>query len=263
MHTVIDWQRPWLRSVTQAAQRVLQYDDWRIGLNNCAASDGLYNACDMPISFVDQAMLPQGIAYETFIYTTGQVPTRNNLHDFFNALVWLSFPIIKRQLNAVQAEQINTLSVSQSRGATRDAATIFDENAALLLVRDVDAGHILINALRNHQWHDFFVSQRKCFDAHIDIHLFGHALMEKLIHPYKAITAHAWIMFAPDIYFDLAEKERRTWLDKKIAAQIREEKLSIKNFTPLPVLGVPKWWPGQDDIFYQDVSVFRPKRDRA
>ncbi|HBZ06685.1 MAG TPA: DUF3025 domain-containing protein, partial [Massilia sp.] len=32
------------------------------------------------------------------------------------------------------------------------------------------------------------------------------------------------------------------------------------SFTPLPVLGVPGWWPEQDAAFYADTSVFRPKR---
>ena len=30
--------------------------------------------------------------------------------------------------------------------------------------------------------------------------------------------------------------------------------------TPLPVLGVPGWWQGQDAAFYAQTSVFRPKR---
>ncbi len=34
------------------------------------------------------------------------------------------------------------------------------------------------------------------------------------------------------------------------------------DFTPLPVLGVPNWWPDQDAAFYADASVFRPKRIR-
>jgi hypothetical protein len=36
--------------------------------------------------------------------------------------------------------------------------------------------------------------------------------------------------------------------------------LSTAGFTPLPVLGVPGWWPDQDDAFYLDHTVFRPKR---
>ncbi|MFN7122209.1 MAG: DUF3025 domain-containing protein, partial [Hydrogenophaga sp.] len=34
-----------------------------------------------------------------------------------------------------------------------------------------------------------------------------------------------------------------------------------KPFTPLPVLGVPGWWPANEDAgFYADASVFRAPR---
>ncbi len=56
--------------------------------------------------FVPQESLPEGTAYEEFISATGNVPTRDNLHDFFNGLVWQTFPLIKRELNALQAAQI-------------------------------------------------------------------------------------------------------------------------------------------------------------
>jgi len=39
--------------------------------------------------------------------------------------------------------------------------------------------------------------------------------------------------------------------------------LSTANFVPLPVLGVPRWWPQQDEPFYADAFVFRPKRASA
>ena len=38
------------------------------------------------------------------------------------------------------------------------------------------------------------------------------------------------------------------------------EGLSTACFKPLPVLGVPGWWDGQDEAFYADASVFRPKK---
>ena len=35
----------------------------------------------------------------------------------------------------------------------------------------------------------------------------------------------------------------------------------VASLTPLPVLGVPGWWPDNADPgFYADTSVFRPKR---
>jgi hypothetical protein len=98
----------------------------------------------LPISFVPQEDLPEGTAYEQHIGATGGVPTRDNLHDFFNGLVWLTFPRIKVQLNALQAAQIALDGVGKSRGPARDGATIFDENAALLVVRDNADSHALV-----------------------------------------------------------------------------------------------------------------------
>jgi hypothetical protein len=45
-----------------------------------------------------------------------------------------------------------------------------------------------------------------------------------------------------------------------MAGTLAAEGLSNAGFTPLPVLGVPGWWPGQDEAFYLDQTVFRPKR---
>jgi hypothetical protein len=36
--------------------------------------------------------------------------------------------------------------------------------------------------------------------------------------------------------------------------------LTTSDYTPLPILGVPNWWSGQDLDFYADQSVFRAKR---
>jgi hypothetical protein len=93
-----------------------------------------------------------------------------------------------------------------------------------------------------------------------ELWLFGHALMEKLVAPRKAITAHLLSVRAPGEYFGLSPDARRAWLDGQVAAQLQREVLATNRFSPLPVLGVPSWWPGQDDAFYSDDSVFRPKR---
>ncbi len=82
--------------------------------------------------FAAQSALPEGEPYERYIFTTGACPTRDNLHDFFNGLVWLELPRAKRQLNRVQAAQIAADGVGAQRGPVRDAATLFDENGAVL-----------------------------------------------------------------------------------------------------------------------------------
>ena len=109
MQSSIDWTQPWYDSVRDTAQAVSSDELSRAALNRVCSTKGLTNHRDLPLSFVEQATLPKELTYETFISISGCVPTRNNLHDFFNALVWLSFPRIKKQLNALQAANIATL----------------------------------------------------------------------------------------------------------------------------------------------------------
>ena len=257
----IDWSRPWYDSVRPAyAALGLDGEGFVEAFNRSAALLALRNHLGLPVSFVAQEALPEGAAYEEFISATGQVPTRDNLHDFFNGLVWQTFPLIKRELNALQAAQIAAAGVGKSRGPARDAATIFDENAALLVVRSSSEGRELVDELRAHCWDAALFEKRALFGAHAQIWLFGHALMEKLVAPRKAITAHTRVVFADDGYFGLDKDAQRAWIDGTVAATLRAEGLNTSSFTPLPVLGVPGWWQGQDRDFYLDATVFRPKR---
>ncbi len=257
----IDWSRPWYDSVRPAFERLECADADMIAAFNAGAGRlALRNASGLPLRFVPQEALPEGRAYEEFIGATGCVPTRDNLHDFFNALVWLTFPRIKQQLNALQSAQIALAGVGKSRGPARDAATIFDENSALLVVRDSDEGRALVDALRGHRWQEAFCRRRAAFGRDAQVWLFGHALMEKLVAPRKAITAHTRVIVADDAYFALAPDAQRAWIDDHEARALAAGPLSTAGFTPLPVLGLPGWWPQQDDEFYADTSVFRPKR---
>ena len=257
----IDWSRPWYDSVRPAFER-LGPGAIHDALNGAASALGLRNHAGQPIRFIPQSELPEGAAYEEHIGATGCVPTRENLHDYFNALVWLTFPRIKRQLNALQAAEIAAAGIGKSRGPARDAATIFDENAALLAVRDNAAGSALVEDLRAHRWLDALYTGRERFVRDCEPWLFGHAAMEKLAAPRKAITAHAMIVRVPDDYFTLPFDARREWLDIRVADGLATDGLSTAAFTPLPVLGVPEWWSGQGEAFYADASVFRPKRIR-
>lgn len=256
----IDWSRAWFATVCESAKDLLAADDWRQQLNQCAVQADLQNHLGLPLRFITQKELPEGTAYEAHISATGLVPTRENLHDFFNALVWLTFPAIKRQLNALQAAQIAALGIGKSRGPARDAATIFDENAALLVLADTPEGADLIAALRAHAWEDAFVRQANKFNSCAEVWCFGHALMEKLVKPYKAITAHTRVVMVEPAYFRLDASARRAHIDGVVAAQLASQVLTTADYTPLPVLGIPGWWPQQDASFYQDQQVFRTKR---
>jgi hypothetical protein len=261
MFAQIDWTRRWYDVVRPAFAR-LELDARGLtgALNAGAQALALANQHGQPIRFVPQVDLPEGRAYEEFIGATGCVPTRENLHDFFNGLVWLTFPRIKLQLNALQAAQIALAGVGKSRGAARDGATIFDENAALLVVREGFAGQALVDALRGHRWSEALFERRDAFGPDAQVWPFGHALMEKLVAPRKAITAHTRVVLADDAFFAMPQDARREWIDIHVAAALAAEGLSTACFTPLPVLGVPGWWEGQDGTFYADTGVFRPKR---
>ncbi|AKC69572.1 DUF3025 domain-containing protein [Pandoraea oxalativorans] len=257
----IDWRAPWFSAVAAPAQAALAGDDWRGALSSLAANAGLVSGQGRALRFVAQDELPAGVAYEAFIASTGGVPTRRNLHDFFNALIWLTFPGGKAALNARQSSAIAADGVQSTRGATRDAATLFDENAVVFACSDGALGA----ALRAFDWQTLFVARRADWGRACEVQPFGHALLEKLVTPYKSVTAHAWIVDVPQTYFEWPDARRREWLDAQIAPTLASACLTTRDFSPLPVLGIPGWWPANDDpAFYRDVAVFRSgRRERA
>ena len=233
---MIDWRAPWLA----------HYKATALEFSGSDVAEALNAATGSPVLFVSQSNLPDGQAYEQFISDTQTVPTRDNLHDFFNGLCWLTFPQTKTKLNQLQAAQLALDGVQQTRGPVRDALTLFDENAAFLL-----ASQPLWDALIARDWQRLFVELRPMWkDAQLV--LFGHALLEKLVNPRKPITAHVYQ--AQPAIDSIAE------LDAWIAADITADKLASKPFAPLPVLGVPGWWAENEKLsFYEDILVFRPK----
>jgi hypothetical protein len=208
------------------------------------------------VRFVPQSALPLGQAYEQFIFDSGQVPTRENLHDLFNGLCWRQFPRTKRRLNVLQAEQIAAVGVQPLRGAVRDALTVFDENAAFLT-----APQPIWEALEARQWSRLFVDLRPLW-REARLVLFGHALLEKLTSPRKAITAHVYqCQRGQPVAGSLTSLSS---LDVWMADDLNAGWLAQKPFVPLPVLGVPGWWAGNEDFsFYDDAEVFRPQRSQS
>ena len=239
MSQQVDWDAPWLEpwSVRGRALAGRLCD----GVPVCQALNADAAA---PVRFVSQALLPPGMAYEQFIFDTGQVPTRENLHDFFNGLVWLHLPQAKRRMNQLQAQAIAAQGVGAVRGPLRDALTLFDENGALL-----DAPAPLWQALRARDWQRLFVDLRPLW-VQARLLLVGHALMEKLVFPRKGITAHVYQ--APAAIETIAQTD--AWL----AAELQPGRWAQKPFVPLPLMGIPGWCHGNDAVsFYDDLSVFR------
>jgi len=311
----LNWQVPWLRGFEHHGKIVLAL--WREtkslpeALNQYASSSTLLlDSCDTtsaqlltalhggvddsqsfgPLKglprFVLQANLPEGVAYESFIYNTHCVPTRENWHDFFNAMCWIRFPLTKSFLNAQQALTIKQLGHVKARGSLRDALTLLDENACFVWCEEP-----MWSALKSHDWLRAFWLQREQWGS-ARVELFGHALLEKLCNPYKAITAHALRVGDPNVYPNddlnadlnvyahasskassnqqpneapIPEKKTDQTTDQRIdqamLATLQALPLSVKPFQALPVLGIPGWHEeNQVESFYLDEKVFRPQR---
>jgi len=240
----VDWQRPWFAPWRPTGERLAAAAGSGLPLPQALNAQG-----GAPVRFTGADASPPGQAYETHIFATRTCPTRENLHDFFNGLAWLDFPLVKSRLNELQAGEIARCGIGAARGPVRDAITLFDENGALL-----DAPEALWHALHARDWQRLFVTLRPLW-AQARVLVVGHALLEKLAQPRKGLTAHVW-----DSPCSLTS---RAEADEWLAGQLTAERLGTKPFTPLPVLGIPGWCASNEDLsFYDDPRVFRtsPRR---
>jgi len=203
--------------------------------------------------------------YERHIYTTGEVSTReDNWHDLFNALVWSRFPRLKVAMNAVHVEEHNSQD-GNVRGKKRDALTLLDESGAIVVCADQN----LLSSLARHDWLRIF--QKGVFQpvseggqAKLRIFLCGHALLEKFLQPYKAITAQVLLVQLSAQAFSQERKGLRQSLDQVLADELRAGRLldSPRSLSALPLMGIPGWWPyGTNKDYYADQKVFRVLRE--
>ena len=267
--SIINWSAPWLAHLPSVCREVASSADLKAALNAALLHSAapVLSGGGLPLHFIAQADLPAGAAYESHIHATGGVPTRLNLHDFFNACIWLTFPKTKAVLNARQAAQIELLGVTHERGMARDALTLFDENAAILVASDAR----ISDALRRFDWGNALIAPRAHWDepfhpradARAALYGFGHALLEKLTQPRKAMCAHTWVIEVAADWFALPLHARLADLDARLAAQLAVIELNPRDFCPLPVLGVPHFdADNADETFYNDARVFRCGRLR-
>ena len=240
--TEVDWQAAWLAPWRSLGLTLVQEV-----VRGSAVHEVLNATGEAPVRFVSQAELAPGMAYEQFIFDTGKVPTRGNLHDFFNGLVWQRFGKAKQRLNQLQAGAIAAQGVGSVRGPLRDACTLLDESGALL-----EAPPALWQALLASDWQALFVQHRGLW-SRARVTLFGHAVMEQLVRPRKGITAHVLITHNA---MDLEVNQ-----DEALAQRLQAPWLTTKPFAPLPLLGIPGWWAENEAFgFYDDAAVFRPRR---
>jgi Protein of unknown function (DUF3025) len=265
----IDWQQPWwhtYRDIGADTWRVIQaghpvhvaLNAARAGAKTAMAAPPL-GSWTLPTSlpfFAPPDDAPDTTPYELHVRRTGRVPTRDNLHDFFNGLVWLCHPRWKARLNQLQAEHITQHGVQATRGPLRDALTLFDESGAVLrlptpVARDLHA----------RDWSAAFLAQRDAWSAD-SVVIVGHALLEQLtVAPRKGLTAHALWMEPLDEGVSKRESaslQQPTHPAGGSPLSLGAAQWARKPFAALPVMGVPGWAPSQNAAFYADATVFRP-----
>lgn len=217
-----DWDRPWFAPYRGVAEPVLA---------RLAGGQPVHEALGHP-RFEPASALATG--YEQHVAATGRVPTRDNAHDLFNGLVWLRCPAFKTALNA--AHVAAPPAPPGQRGPLRDALTLLDESGLLLA-----APAPLQVALRAQDWATLFLHERALWSG-VRALVVGHALLEKLLAPRKPLCAR--VLFVDNVEVPVLPAD-----------------LAPAMLPPLPVLGIPGWWPPNEvEGFYGDDRVFRPKR---
>lgn len=252
-HPIFDPIRPWLERVG---------DDWPSpeALGALAAERGLTNARGQSLRFVAPEALAAG-NYELRIYETGAVATRQeNLHDLFNALVWLAFPRTKATLNAVHAGELAREEVRRSprRSRLRDALTLFDEGGAIVAV-----SHAPLEALvREHRWLELFWQRRGEVLECMRCCVFGHAVLDQSCNPYPGVTCRALFVSVTPSLLVAPSQELVAHLDAAAAAWFSAQlEMTPKLLPPLPIFGFPGWFEGNDQRnFFADERYFRPLR---
>jgi hypothetical protein len=215
----------------------------------CLLPPETVTASGKPVRFRPGSEIP-GVDYERHIYETGEVSTRNDSwHDLFNAFAWCRFPHLKAAMNALHYRQLDQARDGR-RGRQRDALTLLDESG--VIVTSPDAA--LLEALKQRDWQDAFVTRRGAW-ARCGVIVCGHAILEKFLRPYKALTAHA-------LHVHLGAGTCAADLDGELARGLLEDGRleTTQDLSPLPLMGIPGWSTAgaQDAAFYADRDVFRP-----
>lgn len=198
-----------------------------------------------------------GLAYEARIWACGEVETRpDNWHDFFNALVWLTFPRAKAALNARHARVLATQP--DGRGRERDAMTHFDECGVLVVSSDAS----LLELVRAFRWRELFWARRVELGSTLRCFVFGHATYEQLLAPFRGLTAKAVLYEVSEDWLRQPLPAQLLAVDRRLAAELAAgAHADPRDLHPLPLMGFPGVTPDSENAgYYDDTWQFRPGR---
>lgn len=252
-HPAFDPLRPWL-------QRLGERRDCT-ALNALAegAATAAVTLSGHPVRFGEPGSGADG-RYEERVFDTGLVETRaGNLHDLFNALVWIAFPRTKAMINARHVARLR--AEGTRRGPLRDLLTLVDEGGVIVAC-DADACAEIEALIREFRWQTLFWERRTSLLRDCRFVLTGHNAYEKSLAPYAGITCKSLFVPTPREKLEAPSLELVAWLDARAAEWIAAlaEDAAPRQMAPLPVFGYPGWLPDSaDPRFYADRRWFRAR----
>lgn len=203
------------------------------------------------------------LAFERALVERDELQMRpGNLHDALNAVVWRTFPAAKRAISARHVDLGHDPKSPNGRPRGRDVLTLFDEAGLLLVSPEAKA---LAAANARHDWHTLFVVGRARWHATIRPIVFGHGALEQMA---KSFAGHDAPVIQRDLtlkalWLDAAPAMTLAGIDAALARAIRAGAVlhAGERRLPLPLIGVPEWFPeSADAALYDDRAVFRPAR---
>ena len=228
-----------------------------------ALAEGIVTSRGIPVRFVPPRTQRDegGPYYELRVAESGEVETRPaNWHDLFNALAWVAFPKAKAAINAQHAAMLAQGGQAEAtrRSPARDALTLFDEGGVVV------ASHspALLRLIVDFEWKELFWHRRAELAEKVRFLAFGHSLFEKALDPFIGIVAKTVFVPVGELFTMLPPESQVAEADALLAAHFasRARFASPKAMSPLPVLGIPGWYPDTDrESYYDDPAHFRRK----
>ena len=240
----------------------LPADRWPTLAELSALAEGVKTSRGKPVRFVRarERNDRERRYYEQHIADTGEVETRENWHDLFNALAWITYPKSKARINAQHAAILEEGGEAEARKRSpeRDALTLFDEGGVIVACSTPS----LLRHIVEFEWKALFWSRREELARKARFFVFGHACFEQALDPYVGMVAKTIFVPVSDFFFMLSIESQLEEADKLVANHFasRARFASPKTMAPMPVLGVPGWhFAAQDEAFYGDDEHFRSR----
>ena len=201
--------------------------------------------------------------YEVRIAERKEVETRQECwHDLCNALIWKAYPKSKWALHQRYYTSLCKRKKEWSRSARRsteeDLCTVINENAVLIAYLD-EQDRALIQSF---SWHELFWKRRAGLTERMELFFWGHALLEKSMHPYIGMTGHGIFIPVTRDFFTSSAREKIEHLDMVLHNLISGQTISsVQDLSPFPILGFPGFWDdAEEESFYDNKWYFRAGR---